>query len=297
MERYEEVQIFDKNVGVESFFIRAINELEKNGIWLKFTFLKVQNKINFRVWVIYFNEFKNIIRTKTYPLHEISEEESVFLFPDGYVNLKKGSHGEIDGLSWDISWDIEDDRPIKLLPDFLYSNKLPNTKLYTPFPRIFATGKISINNSNLICNSLNGMIGHNWGQKHSREYNWFSVSSNMFYGEGFNLKIFGIPFTSICIRHEDTDYMFSDIFNISKINSKTNFMEWFVYKNSDYLKLSCIGNSERAVKLNYHNSDGTKMKCVNDNLAKIYITIKKGDDRITDVARGSLEFLRKSIIW
>lgn len=291
-----DIRIFNNNVGVESFFIRAVNEIEHNGFWIKFTLLKTEEGVKFKVWIIHFHEFSSIIKTKTYPFYLIEEEENGFKFPNGYVDFTKGSYGNIDGLSWDLSWKIKDDKPVILLPNFLYSNTFPNTKLITPYPKIIVDGTMKLDECLLVSCDLVGMIGHNWGPKHSREYNWFSVSSDLFYGEGFNVKICGIPFTSILIRHEEIDYVFSDIFDILKMDSKCNFMEWSVHTRiSNNLKLNCIGNKKRAVKLNYYNPNGTKMECVNDNLAKIFITLRKGGEQISDGMRGTLEFLRKPI--
>lgn len=294
------VQIYDKNIGVESFFIRLIDTTENHGVWLKFTFLKTTSGIMFKVWSTYFNEMADsFTSSSTFPIDVVKADENGIYWPSGHIEFAHGSSGSTEKHSWDFSWDVLDDNPMKLLPDFLYSNLVPTTKLITPYPRIFARGIFEVGDGVMIdhYDEFYGMQGHNWAPKHSREYVWMSFGSHLFLAEGFSTNIFPFKFTSFCVRHKSIDYKFSDILSPFRIGSSRDDdeMKWRLQSNvfGDGARVSCVGNPLKSTKLVYKNPDGSKMSCFNDNMASICVSMKIRDMTIGDCGPGALEFLKK----
>jgi len=285
------IQIYNKNIGVECFFIRFINTTESYGIWLKFTLLKTNSGIYFRVWSICFDKMlPPKVSYMTYPINKISFDNNIIEWPDGFVDFRKESYGNTKNHSWDLTWKVEDDKPIKLLPNFLYSNTIPTTKLETPYPKICGAGEFK---NNIFYNGeFNGMQGHNWGPKHSNKYVWCFGNSKDCIIEGFSTKLFQLQFTSLCIRY-NKDYMFSDILSPFRIKSywDREYFEWKIYPEKQ-VRISCFGNSNCSPDVYYLNPDKSKMLCKNDNLSKIYISLKDGNKVIEDCFTGALEFLK-----
>jgi hypothetical protein len=295
-----DIQIYSDGVGVESFFIKAIDPSGDRGLWLKFTFLKSASGITFKVWSIFFDRKNFYVDSEVYSIDKVVIDKNTINWPDGYINYKSGSAGVTSGSAWNLSWNVIDSKPIKLLPNFLYSNVIPITKLITPYPRILVSGRFTFPGyrfSNYNENLL-GMQGHNWGPKHSREYVWMFANTELFSVEGFSTKIYPFSFTSICVRYDSEDYIFSDILSPLKISSRynSNDFEWIASasKIGRKVRISGIGNKSRSVALTYKNPDGSSMLCSNDNMAGIYVNLKtrKGDN--IDCAVGAaLEFLTK----
>lgn len=293
-----DIQIFSSGVGVESFFFRMLDPLEDRGVWLKFTFLKT-DPIQFRIWSVYFsNDGQFEIGTKTMPIADVSFGHGIIYWPGGQLDFLGQCFGCTDKHIWEFNYDVIDNKPVMLLPEFLYSNSIPTTKLITPSPRISVSGNFYSGKDNLFNSyvKLTGMQGHNWGPKHSREYAWMSALSPILYVEGFTTSIFPFKFTSMCIRYGKIDYHFSDVLSPIRLNSYSSFddFKWRV-KNKGFgsrFKISCVGSNPRA-GLIYKNPDGSHMTCFNNNLSSVYVTLKTDGRIVGDVAIGALEFLRK----
>lgn len=294
------IQIYDENVGVESFFIRVMSEYEDCGAWIKFTFLKSNSNITFKVWSTYFNRSSVEHSSKVYPIESVSFDNYSIRWPDGELFFNQCCSGQTKKHKFSFFWDVTDDKPIKLLPKFLYSNSIPTTKLITPFPRMSVSGKLRSKDAILFdCYKVDrGMFGHNWSPKHSREYVWTFSNSSMFSVEGFSTLIFPFKFTSVCVRYQGEDYLFSDILRPIRMSSSYDLFdfEWKASKsniNGNRLKLFCIGYYPRSSKLTYKNPDGSKMLCLNDNMSNVYVQLETKDGLLGDVAPGALEFLTK----
>lgn len=293
-------QIYYDEIGVESYFMRIVDPVEDCGVWLKFTFLKTEHTIMFKVWSTYFDRLsKPSTSSIVFPIDQVEARSDAIYWPGGYIKFEGGSAGRTKEHSWDFSWKAIDDRPIKLLPDFLYSNKIPTTKLITPYPRLSVVGEFR---TPVILfmhrhGELNGMQGHNWGPKHSREYVWSFGSSPMFVFEGFSTSIFPLKFTSFCIRHGEKDYLFSDVLRPFRIGSTYNpeHFSWRIRSSrlGGSARVSCIGHPHRDATLEYKNPDGSSMNCHNDNMSSIYISLKTNGCISGDSVVGALEFLKK----
>jgi len=302
---WNELQIRNENIGVESYFIKVTKPSENRGVWIKYTFLKWKGSITFRVWLTLFGpDAKPITVSNTFHINDvITLGKHGIKWPGGQMLFDSGTYGYIGDISWDFRWDVLDDKPIKLLPDFLYSNEIPTTKLITPYPKLDVYGTVSDSfQSHFTAHDggLVGMQGHNWGKKHSKEYVWLHGHFAQGIVEGFSTSIFPFKFTSICMRENNgKDHLFSDILSPFRINSNydADLFEWKA--NTRKFKISACGRvTSDFAKLTYRNPDATCMYCHNDNLARTYIRLVHDRGEMMDISDNvSLEFLTKKPIY
>jgi len=297
------LQIRNKGVGVESYFVKIIHPVFHKGIWLKFTFLKKsgsvwKDDITLKVWATLFGHGGPTRTTsEVYHINRAQIDQCQIRWPDGFISFAEGSEGKVGDISWDLEWKALDDQPIKLLPDFLYSNLIPTTKLVTPFPKLEVTGLVKNGCLPFMWRGekLIGMQGHNWGPKHSREYVWLFGYFNEGIVEGFSTTIPPFKFTSVCMRDKSgKDHLFSDVLSPFRIKSyyKAPMFYWDVQAKNFHL--TAHGTSSFA-KLAYQNPDGSNMYCHNDNTTSTAFNLfKDGADRIVGTSSNvSLEFLTK----
>ncbi|GIX40690.1 MAG: hypothetical protein KatS3mg129_0423 [Leptospiraceae bacterium] len=270
---------------VESFFLK----INHNDIatWIKYTFLfsKKLNQKSARIWFTYFKRNQEPLHIhKTYSIKDIEFNDFSLRISEHLWDFKNYTiTGKLENIKWNIYY-----KPIKetlfLLPfKFLYSNLLPNMKIYTPIPSLIANGSISIDNQIIELKNSYGMFGHNWGKKHSYIYVWshcnkFFNNNNCFF-EGFSAKLkvgnFITPYINMGILSINEEIIFFNHLNsifLSKCYLNNNKFWKFTLKNNQYLLDGLIEGNDFAY-LKYLNPDGHYSICKNTKIANITLRL------------------------
>jgi hypothetical protein len=91
----------------------------------------------------------------------------------------EGSRGDIDldslRATWDVTFAARTEPLEHLSPDVLYRAPLPRTKATSPVPDLDATGRLTVDGTEIDLTGWTGMLGHNWGTEHAARWIWLRV--------------------------------------------------------------------------------------------------------------------------
>jgi hypothetical protein len=84
--------------------------------------------------------------------------------------------GAATGAAEDAAWDLRfetSEAPLLHLPrEWMYTAKLPRTKLLSPAPAARFDGRVTVAGRELELDGWRGMVGHNWGAQHAERWIW-----------------------------------------------------------------------------------------------------------------------------
>jgi hypothetical protein len=157
--------------GYESFYMRAVDPVAARSIWLRHTVLHAAGAEPVgSTWLTLFDAAAPSPSTfkRSLPGPRAGDwlaiGESAF-GPDGV----SGSAGD---ASWDLRWS-GDEPGLRHLPRaWMYTARLPRTKLETPRPGVLISGRASTGEAALEADAWPGMVGHNWGAQHAERWIW-----------------------------------------------------------------------------------------------------------------------------
>jgi hypothetical protein len=89
-----------------------------------------------------------------------------------------------DGLDigWELTYDGSAD-PLWHLPrEWMYTARLPRTKLLSPVPDARLSGSVRLGDRTVELDGWPGMVGHNWGTEHAERWIW--LQGAIFEGRG-----------------------------------------------------------------------------------------------------------------
>jgi hypothetical protein len=157
----------------ESFYLKACHPEQALGVWIRYT-VHVRPGVapTGSLWFTLFDGSADgpVARKVTVPGPTagggawIGVGEAV-LGPDV-------ARGAAEDASWDLRF-ASDEAPLFHLPrDWMYTAKLPRTKLLSPAPAARFDGRVSVGDREVALDGWRGMVGHNWGAQHAERWIW-----------------------------------------------------------------------------------------------------------------------------
>lgn len=166
----------------ESFYIKAAHPAGGRAVWLRHTtHQRPGEPVQGSIWLTVFDADAPGPRAvkATYPAAEVFAPSSAYIQVGAGLIEPGRAHGLLstDGIeaSWDLSFSDESE-PLRHLPkEWMYTGRLPKTKLLSPYPCASFDGTVTLGGETLEVESWPGMVGHNWGSEHAEKWVWIQA--------------------------------------------------------------------------------------------------------------------------
>ncbi|MDQ3758619.1 MAG: hypothetical protein M3331_01555 [Actinomycetota bacterium] len=167
----------------ESFYLKASAPGGGRSVWLRHTtHQRPGGELQGSLWLTAFDAADAGPRaTKaTFPGAEVSAPPGAYIQIGESLLAPGRARGSIAGDAPNATWDLEFDEgpaPLRHLPyEFMYTTKLPRTKMLSPHPYATFSGRVEIAGERFDLDGWPGMVGHNWGAEHAERWTWIQAS-------------------------------------------------------------------------------------------------------------------------
>ena len=176
--------------GYESFYVKAAAPDRSLAVWIRYTIhQRAHGSPRGSMWFTWFDAgAAGPLASKV----TVATEPEVAA--DGVLHIGEGVFGPgvlrgaapSEGLdaSWELSYEGAAE-PLWHLPrEWMYSARLPKTKLLSPVPRARVSGSVRLGDRSVELDHWPAMVGHNWGTQHAERWIW--LHGALFDGRGSN---------------------------------------------------------------------------------------------------------------
>ncbi len=262
---------------VESYFLKINSPDGQRAAWLKYTFLKshpVDGAVG-ECWAITFenapNHPKVVGAKQSWDLAACRITADLTEIRIGDNLLAPGiATGSVQGLaSWQLSFSPNRD-PALLLPQSMYGDGVPFTRLSTPFARATVSGQIQFGTDTWQVERWPMTLGHNWGTKHSGGHVWGQMRGQSdfgeFYFEGFSLPIpipgkTAITGGTLLLGHRTLSFSKPRSWWSNTSTQTPDRWQFQMHNSSHLLEGHIQWNPEQVAALRYVQPDGTVRWC------------------------------------
>jgi hypothetical protein len=161
----------------ESFYMRACHPSEPLGVWIRYTAHKRPGaEPKGSLWFTLFDASAEGPRASKVTLDDLGAGD------DHYIRIGEsrfepaGVRGSARTDQLDASWELTfgEGEPAfyHLARNWMYSAKLPRTKLLSPHPKTSFSGRVQAGERSVELDGWPGMVGHNWGAQHAERWIW-----------------------------------------------------------------------------------------------------------------------------
>jgi hypothetical protein len=157
----------------ESFYLKACDPERPLGMWIRYTVHKRRGaEPKGSLWFTLFDADLDGPRAGkvTLPGPRAGGGEWIGV---GEASLGPGrASGRLDDVAWELRFS-DGEEPLFHLPrDWMYTARLPRTKLLSPVPGARFDGSLSVEGREIEVAGWRGMVGHNWGAQHAERWIW-----------------------------------------------------------------------------------------------------------------------------
>lgn len=161
----------------ESYYLRAVHPTEPRGVWIRYTVtVATDGRTAGQLWFTLFD------RNAPLPRAVRANADGVASGDGAWIRLGDSTFGA-DGIVGGVrtpdgvaNWSLRATRgepPLMHLPgSWMYSARLPRTKLTSPAPLTLFDGTLEVDGTTISVAGWPGMIGHNWGEQHAEQWIW-----------------------------------------------------------------------------------------------------------------------------
>jgi hypothetical protein len=156
----------------ESFYLKLCHPSEPLGAWIRYTVNKRPGAPpTGSLWFTLFGFEEPRAAKLTVPAPEAAVDEWIRV---GEARLEPGA--ATGSISADAAWELRfegGEAPLFHLPrPWMYTSRLPRTKLLTPLPGSRFDGALAVDGRSVPVDGWRGMVGHNWGAQHAERWIW-----------------------------------------------------------------------------------------------------------------------------
>jgi hypothetical protein len=289
--RYESARAAQGHV--ESWFLKANDPGSRRAIWLKWTVWagdRAPGAAIAEVWAIAFSAKDGHVAAKmAVPFGEPRtrfERDGLGVTIDGSTLAREHARGRVETGGRSIAFDLRIEplaEPLLHFPRaWMYTGPWPAQKLASPVPTARVSGRVEVDGETWDARGWPGMIGHNWGRRHSPLYAWGQCNA---WDGGDDLLLEGVSVggggpvlgaTILCVRHEGVRYDLNGFRSIARNGGAITPRRWRFRGHSSRATLDgeMWADTEDFVGLFYPNPDGTSCHCLNSKLARAEVTLK-----------------------
>ena len=163
----------------ESFYLKLCHPGEPLGAWIRYTVHKRPGALpTGSLWFTLFEPAGPRAAKVTVAAPRAGDPPSRGTGADwlsvGEARVGPGrAAGSITGeVAWDLSFESGEPVLQHLPRDWMYTARLPRTKLLSPLPAARFDGALSVAGRELFVDGWRGMVGHNWGVEHAERWIW-----------------------------------------------------------------------------------------------------------------------------
>jgi hypothetical protein len=307
---------------VESYFLKLNSPDGYRAIWIKYTFLRPSDGGSpvGECWAIRFDcgpSGTGLAAVKdSYPLDACHFDAATGEIYVGHNRLTPTSAlGQLrDATSFQVVFQ-DPPLPFRLLPDALYSDFIPATKLSTPVPASPIAGYFDSGGVRWSLDGWSGSLGHNWGRKHTSQYVWGQVAGTWqdrpLFFEGFSIPLSPSSgpsaFLSMgCLTIGEQRFAFNGPYSVIHNHASTQTgIDWsFEWTNLEY-RLSgnlSFASREAVAALRYLQPSGRVLSCLNSMVANGWLLLVQRGGRgagiemeVHATGTAALEFLTSDL--
>jgi hypothetical protein len=285
---------------VESYFLKANDPERRRAIWLKATVYQPRAPNGpvpaiAESWAIAFDgdaEHVAVKSTVPYDRARFSPTE-LDVEVDGLVLRAGETRGTVASGGRAIAWSLaieSDGAPLVHYPaDWMYSAPFPSSKLVSPLPDLRLRGEIVVNGTPWRVDGWRGLLGHNWGPRHTPLYGWGhcnvwqegkenEADELVIEGVSGRVRAFGLlaPTTTlICVRHRGVRYDLNAALDLVRNRGEITPRRWKFEGENDLVRVrgEMWGETDDFVGLFYANPDGTMTHCLNTKIGRARVEL------------------------
>ncbi len=293
---------------VESWFLKANDPRSRRAIWLKWTVWasdRDPRSAIAEVWAVAFGARSGHVAAKAAAPFATSTFDSGGLGAaiDGCSLTADSARGRVETGDRSIDYDLAIEAlggPLLHFPAaWMYSGRWPAQKLASPIPDARISGLVRVDEETWTLDRWPGMVGHNWGTRHTSLYAWahcnaWDDEADVVF-EGISAGASGsMPAaTLLCVQSDRTSHNLNGFWSLSRnAGSITPRRLRFRGRSRDVeIDGEMWAESDDFVGLFYPNPDGTMCHCLNSKLARaeIRLTLAGRAPRTLRSSRAALE--------
>jgi hypothetical protein len=157
----------------ESFYLKACHPGQPLGVWIRYTVhVRPGAEPTGSLWFTLFDA------NADGPLARKVTVAGPSAGADGWIEVGDAvlRDGMATGTAEDAAWELRFESaepPLFHLPrEWMYTAKLPRTKLLSPCPAARFDGRVTVGEREVVLDGWRGMVGHNWGAQHAERWIW-----------------------------------------------------------------------------------------------------------------------------
>ncbi len=287
---------------VESYFLKANDPARPRALWLKATIFAsahAPRRAVAEAWAVAFDRERGHVAVKSWVPYEAARFSPVDFSAaiDGCSYGASAVRGSITTAERTIAWDLryrDASAPLYHYPRKLYEARLPSQKLVSLCPDATFEGKATVRGETWSLDGWRGMVGHNWGRKHTALYAW--AHCNVWDGppdpeivfEGVSGRVALGPVltptrTLLFVRHRGVRYDLNGTLDLLRNQGEITPRRYRFRGESDlaFVQGELWGESDDFVGLYYPNPDGAMTYCLNTKIAQAELRFRpRGRDEM-----------------
>lgn len=300
----------------ESYFVRANHPAEPVAFWLRYTIFSPRGRPEDTVgelWAIVFDPSNGepVSAKSVVPFSDCSFSATGLAVEVGSARLSRdravGEAGAGDKrISWELDMEPLDDRPILLVPPWLYEGPVPRAKSIASAPFVRFRGHVRAGSRSVPVDGWIGSQNHNWGAAHTDSYAWgqvvgFDDAPDAFwecatarYKVG---RLWSPPLSTAVLRIGGETIGFNTVRHAVTASATVEATRWTMRTGRDGLsaRVTFEGSPSAFVELEYDNPPGGTKTCKNSKIASCQLEVwRRGRPplKLVTKSRAAFEMLR-----
>ncbi|HEY2513864.1 MAG TPA: hypothetical protein VGI39_23515 [Polyangiaceae bacterium] len=295
---------------VESYFLKANDPKTRRAFWLKTTIYASARGLNgaphalAEAWAVAFDGERGHVAVKSSVPFERARfsERGLDVRIEDVALRSDATSGSVESGGRSIAWDLalrSDGIPLVHFPyAAMYEGKFPSTKIVSPFPDLRALGHLTVNGERWEIDRWPGLLGHNWGPRHTPAYAWCHCNvweaeegaarstrdsapleeELIFEGLSGRTPLGPVlsPLTTLlCLRWRGVRYELNTPLDLARNRGNITPRRWEFQGSDRHVALSgeVWAETDDFVGLLYENPSGPPTHCLNTKLAHARLSI------------------------
>jgi hypothetical protein len=277
---------------VESWFLKANDPQTRRAIWLKWTVWagdRAPTAAIAEAWAVAFSGKNGHVAVKmAVPFGRERtrfERDGLGVTIEGCSLSRESARGHVESGARAVGYDLRIEPRSEALLHFprawMYSDRFPGQKIASPVPTAVVSGRVQVDGETWDVAGWPGMVGHNWGRRHSAMYAWGQCNA---WDGGDDLVLEGLSIgaggpvlgaTLLCIRHEGARHDLNGVQSLARNAGAITPRRWRFRGRSAGVAIDgeMWADTDDLVGLFYPNPDGSICHCLNSKIARAEVTL------------------------
>ena len=278
---------------VESWFLKANDPRSRRALWLKWTVWagdRAPAAAIAEVWAVAFGAARGQVAVKTAVPFDGGlahfDARGLDVTVDGCSLTATSAKGRVESGGRVIAYDLTIDPrggPLLHYPSaWMYSGPWPAQKLASPIPSARVSGTFEVQGETWAVDGWPGMVGHNWGSRHSPRYAWAHCNAwegaddFLFEGVSGGAGPHGLGGTVLCFRLDGVRHDLNGLRSLAHNTGAITPRRWTFRGRARDVAIDgeMWAESDDFVGLFYENPSDPPTHCLNSKLAQARLEIE-----------------------